>query len=53
MVVRTMYEVVTTAVKMKDGESDCFEVKVGVHQGLVLSPCCTSLSWKLCLVSCV
>jgi hypothetical protein len=33
-----MYEGVTTAVKMKDGENDGFEVKVGVHQGLVLSP---------------
>lgn len=37
-VIRAMYEGVTTAVKMKDGESDGFEVKVGVHQGSVLSP---------------
>ena len=33
-----MYEGVTTAVKMKEGESEGFEVKVGVHQGSVLSP---------------
>ena len=37
-VIRAMYEGVTTAVKMKDGQSDGFEVKVGVHQGSVLSP---------------
>ena len=36
-VIRAMYEGVTTAVKMKDGKSDGFEVKVGVHQGSVLS----------------
>ena len=47
-VIRAMYEGVTTAVKMKDGESDGFEVKVGVHQGSVLSPL---LSWKLSLVN--
>ena len=35
---RGTYEGVTTAVRMKDGESDSFEVKVGVHQGSVLSP---------------
>ena len=33
-VIRAMYEGVTTAVKMKDGESDGFEV----HHGSVLSP---------------
>jgi hypothetical protein len=33
-----MYEGVTTVVKMKDGESDGFEVKAGVHQDSVLSP---------------
>ena len=36
-VIIAMYEGVTTAVKMKEGESDGFEVKVGVHQGSVLS----------------
>ena len=33
-----MYENVITSIKTKDGESDSFEVKVGVHQGSVLSP---------------
>ena len=37
-VITAMYEGVTTAVNMKEGESDGFEVKVGVHQGSVLSP---------------
>jgi len=37
-VIRAMYEGVTTAVKTNDGESDSFEVKVGLHQGSVLSP---------------
>ena len=37
-VIRAMYEGATTAVKMKDEESDGFEVKVGVHQGSMLSP---------------
>ena len=37
-VIRAMYEGVTTAVKLKGGVSDEFEVKVGVHQGSVLSP---------------
>ena len=37
-VIRAMYEGARTAVRVKDGESDSFEVKVGVHQGSVLSP---------------
>jgi hypothetical protein len=37
-VIQAMYEGATTAVKMNNGESDEFEVKVGVHQGSVLSP---------------
>ena len=37
-VIKSMYENVTTAVKVKDGTSEEFEVKVGVHQGSVLSP---------------
>ena len=36
-VIRAMHDVVTTAFRMKDVESDRFEVKVGVHQGSVLS----------------
>ena len=50
-VVRAMYEGVTTAVKIKDGESNGSEVKVGVHQSSLLSPRYSSLSWKLSLVS--
>jgi hypothetical protein len=38
MVIRAMNEGVKTAVMMKDGKSAGFEVKVGVHQGSVLSP---------------
>ena len=34
----SLYERVTTAVKVKDKLSEGFEVKVGVHQGSVLSP---------------
>ena len=37
-VIKSMYEGATTAVKFKEGESAEFEVKVGVHQGSVLSP---------------
>ena len=37
-VIKSMYEGATTAVKCKGGESKEFEVKVGVHQGSVVSP---------------
>ena len=37
-VIKSMYEGATTTVKFKEGESAEFEVKVGVHQGSVLSP---------------
>jgi len=37
-VIRAMYEGATTAVKLRSGESTEFEVRVGVHQGSVLSP---------------
>jgi hypothetical protein len=33
-----MYEGVTIAVQIKDGESDGFDVKAAVHHGSVLSP---------------
>ena len=33
-----MYEKARTTVRTKQGSSEKFEVKVGVHQGLVLSP---------------
>ena len=37
-VIKSMYDGVTTAVKRNGVESESFEVKVGVHQGSVLSP---------------
>ena len=37
-VIKSMYEGATTAVKCRSGESKEFDVKVGVHQGSVLSP---------------
>jgi hypothetical protein len=37
-VIKAMYEGASTAVKLRNGESEAFEVKVGVHQGSVLSP---------------
>ena len=37
-VIQTMYSKAGTAVKLGSGESKEFEVRVGVHQGSVLSP---------------
>ena len=37
-VIKAMYSSASTAVKLQDCESSEFEVKVGVHQGSVLSP---------------
>ena len=37
-VIQAMYEGVSTAVKLGEGESVAFPVRVGVHQGSVLSP---------------
>lgn len=37
-VIKTMYVGATTSVKVNGNESTAFEVKVGVHQGSVLSP---------------
>ena len=37
-VIKSMYEGATTAVKFKEGERVEFKVKVGVHQGSLLSP---------------
>src|SRR6266516_668899 len=37
-VIKSMYDGITTSVKMNDEESETFEVKVGLHQGSVLSP---------------
>src|SRR5207247_2865992 len=36
--IKSLYKGVTTAVKRNSEESESFEVKVGVHQGSVLSP---------------
>ena len=36
--IKSMYDGSTTAVKLKNGVSERFEVKVGVHQGSILSP---------------
>ena len=43
-IVKNMYNGVTTSVKTKFGETDDFEVAVGVHQGSVLSPLLFTLS---------
>src|SRR5437870_8024431 len=37
-VIQSLYEEATTSVKLRSGESQPFEVKIGVHQGSVLSP---------------
>jgi hypothetical protein len=37
-VIKAMYEGVTMAVKLRGGESEAFGVKIGLHQGSVLSP---------------
>jgi len=37
-VIKSLYDNVTTAVKNMHGESGQFGVKVGVHQGSVMSP---------------
>jgi Reverse transcriptase (RNA-dependent DNA polymerase) len=37
-VIKTMYSGATTAVKLKNGISQVFGVKVGVHKGSVFSP---------------
>ena len=38
VIIKSMYEAATMAVKFRSGESGQFEVRVGVHQGSVLSP---------------
>ena len=44
-VIQTMYSKASTVVKLGAGESREFELRVGVHQGSVLSP----LLFMLCL----
>ena len=36
--VKSLYKEVTTKIKVRSGYADEFPVKVGVHQGTVLSP---------------
>ena len=50
-VIRAMYEDATTKVRLNGRESNAFSVRVGVHQGSVLSPPRSSSCWRLCLES--
>ena len=43
--VMSMYEAAKTTVRTSDGNSDSFEVKVGLHQGSVLSPLLFVIAW--------
>ena len=47
-VVRSMYCDTSASVKLQGCESSEFDVKVGVHQGSVLSPLCLSSCWRRC-----
>ena len=49
--VQGMYSNARSRVRVGEGYSEEFEVKVGVHQGSVLSPLLSSLCWKPCHVS--
>ena len=49
--VQGMYSNARSRVRVGEGFSEEFEVKVGVHQGSVLSYCFSSLCWKPCHVS--
>ena len=46
--VQGMYEKVRSRVRVGEGVSDEFEVKVGVHQGSVLSPLLIIIALELC-----
>jgi len=43
-----LYPGLSTAVKLKNGVSKKFDVRVGVNQETVLSLCYSSLCWKHC-----
>ena len=49
--VQGMYSNARSHVRVGEGYSEEFEVKVGVHQGSVLSPLLSSLCWKPCHAS--
>ena len=49
--VQGMYSNARSRVRVGEGYSEEFEVKVGIHQGSVLSPLLSSLCWKPCHVS--
>ena len=59
-VIKAMYEDATTKVRLNGRESHAFSVRVGVHQGSVLSPllfiivleACLESSGKVCLWNC-
>ena len=46
--VMTLFEDAHTVVRTGTGDSDEFEVKVGVHQGLVLSPVLFAIVMDVC-----
>ena len=45
--VMEMYKEAETSVKLKGEISECFDIKVGVRQGSVLSPLLMQLLWML------
>ena len=49
--VQGMYSNARSPVRVGEGYSEEFEVKVGVHQGSVSASCFSSLCWKPCHVS--
>ena len=49
--IRAMYEDTKTKVKLNGRESNAFSVRVGVHQGSVLSPLLFIIVLRLCLES--
>ena len=46
----SMYEDARTVVRTADGDSDSFAVKVGLHQGSVLSPLLFIIVMELSLI---
>src|SRR6478609_929501 len=46
--IKAMYAGSTTAVKVQGEGTESFEVRVGVHQGSVLSPLLFVMVWRRC-----